>query len=881
MKMSPKTQELREPLMYQTRSSIILALKRMAACCVLAAAVGIGSASADEASGVSSQVGPDLTLRTPPYLQNRSRTGIVVMAELESHQQLVVQYGSSSDYGRSVAMETVASGGGSYFYRGILSGLEPGATYHYRLALPDGTGVTGDATFRTAPAHWEDFSFAALGDTQTVNTVKAHEDRKYWEADPWEPGNSMFRDMVERGVAFFLGLGDHAQDGDNYQRTKQAYLDRMCAILGRHVPFYIAWGNHDGKSPEHPLRLAADMPSRFRTDGRSTSTPGFGSYAFEYSGVFFVCLDHFQSSARAADDPENDITNGWLDAVLDSPAARNARFRIVAVHVPPFCERWIDGSARLREHLVPRLERFEVHLCLSGHMHGYERGFLNGVHYVIAGNGSYLDCFEPLVHDWPHMVVGGQIDGRPHHVSGQYRRQSRPGVLGPAEPIQGGLFHGYAQVTVRDRCLRLDMHGFNADGSYIGILDSFEIDPSPCPLPTREREHGTAISLPILGDQQHGGDGFMLVKHEIDASLREGDGQSMADVDGDGNNNVIVGTGRGGQVFWYEKHSPTEWTRHLIADGFVEVEGTIAADFNNDGQIEVVILDQATADLSRPHVSIAKQDTEDPRKSWSVSVLDSHAPHVQQGIAVDITGNGLLDFVYAYEGKVDGEGGFYWMQNHGGNPLDPANWTKHEIGQMEGAWWIDRNSPKDFSGNGIGGDLLVGARAGGRAPRSARGGIFLYLRPEDPTRPWQKITVDDTFPTLQVASGDLTGNGDDRDVVAGACHDSQHTGLFIYEFHNGWNRIEVERDHNWWGTYAYDINQDGRAEIIAGEQTGHTLRIYAFDQDAGRYTLRASDRFRKPDDQILFDDITGDGRKTEFFVGADPGGVFWYQAFFS
>jgi hypothetical protein len=634
--------------MYRTTNGIVLAWKRMAACWVLAATVGLGGASADEASGVSSQEGPELTLRTPPY------------------------------------------------------------------------------------------------------------------------------------------------------------LDRMAAILGRHVPFYIAWGNHDGRSPEHPLRLAADMPSRFRADGRSTTTPGFGSYAFEYSGVFFVCLDHFQSSARAADDPENDVTNGWLDAVLDSPAARNARFRIVAVHVPPFCQRWIDGSARLREHLVPRLERFEVHLCLSGHMHRYERGSLNGVHYVIAGNGSYLDCFEPLVHDWPHMVVGGQIDGS---------------------------------------------------------------------------ESGRENRAAGVGDQQHGGPGFMLVKHEIDTSIREGDGQSMADVDGDGNNNVIVGTGRGGQVFWYEKHSPTEWTRHLIADGFVEVEGTIAADFNNDGQIEVVILDQATADLSRPHVSIAKQDTEDPRKSWSVSVLDSHAPHVQQGIAVDVTGNGLLDFVYAYEGKVDGQGGFYWMRNHGGNPLDPGNWTKHEIGQMEGAWWIDRNSPKDFSGDGVRGDLLVGARAGGRAPRSARGGIFLYLRPEDPTRPWQKITVDDTFPTLQVASGDLTGNGDDRDIVAGACHDSQHTGLYLYEFHNGWNRIEVESDHNWWGTYAYDINQDGRAEIIAGEQTGHTLRIYAFDQDADRYTLRASDRFRKPDDQILFDDITGDGRKTEFFVGADPGGVFWYQTY--
>ena len=854
---------------------VISTLEQVVVWLMLAVAVIVGSSTAPasedgSAPAASLRGAPAVTIRTPPYLQNMSRTGMVIMAEIQEHRELVVQYGSSPDYGSSAPMETVASGGGTYFYRGILSKLEPGTVYHYRLALPTGVGVTADATFRTAPADWEDFTFAAVGDTQTVNTVQAHGDRIYWEADPWQPGNSMFQHMVDSGVAFLLGLGDHAQDGDNYARTRDAYLDRMCRILGRHVPFYIAWGNHDGNSPDHPLRLGADMPSRFRTDAYSTCTPGFGSYAFEYSGVFFVCIENFRSRNRSANAPDNEITNGWLDAALSSPEARNARFRIVAVHVPPFCERWIDGDARLREQLVPRLEKYGVHLCLSGHMHGYERGQLNGVHYVVAGTGSYLDSFEPLVHDWPHMVVGGQIDGQPHHVRGEYRRQSSPGVLGPAEPIQGGLFHGYAQVTVRDRCLRLEMHGFNADGSYIGVLDSLEIN-SSAPDPSRHSDTSDTAS----NSEQ----GFLLVKHTVDSSLREGDGQSLADVDGDGNNNVIVGTGRGGQVYWYEKHSPTQWTRHLIADGFVEVEGTIAADFDNDGQIEVVILDQATADLSKPHVSIAKQDTRDPRKSWSVSVLDAHAPHVQQGIACDVSGDGLMDFIYAYEGKVNGEGGFYWMENKGGNPLDPENWIKHEIDQMEGAWWIDRNSPKDFDGDGIRGDILVGARAGGRAPSAARGGIFVYLRPKDPRSPWEKITVDDSFPTLQVSSGDLTGNGDDRDIVAGACHDSRHTGLYVYDHSNDWQKVEVERDHNWWGTYAYDIDGDGRAEIISGEQTQNTLRIYAYDDAAGRYTLRVSDRLRKPDDQLLFDDITGDGRATEFFVGTDPGGVFWYQTY--
>ena len=387
---------------------------------------------------------------------------------------------------------------------------------------------------------------------------------------------------------------------------------------------------------------------------------------------------------------------------------------------------------------------------------------------------------------------------------------------------------------------------------------------------------GSNAHLNRLPDELFGGN-FRLIKHAIDSEINEADGQSLADVDGDGQNNIIVGTGGGGQVFWYEKHSPSEWTRHLIAEGLIEVEGTIAADFNNDGQIEVIILDQASRNPSRPNVHIAKQNTDDPRQEWSGVVLDPDAPHVQQGIAFDVSGNGFKDFVYAFEGVRDGEGGFYWMENKGGNPLDPDNWVRHEIDQIEGAWWIDYNSPKDFNGNGIKGDILVGARAGRRAPPAATGGTFIYLRPEDPTQRWERVTVDDTYPPLHVSSGDLTGNGDDRDVVAAASQDSSQSGLFIYDFSRDWERIRVDGGRRWWGTYAFDITGDGRAEIISGAQWNDMIRIYAWDEKEERYTRRSSTPFRKPDDQIIFDDITGDGRVREFFVGSDPDGLFWFQ----
>ncbi len=418
---------------------------------------------------------PIVTFLTPPYLQNMASDRIAVMWETAEDLQLDLTFGLPGLTSSPVAGERVPSGGGTFLHRALIGGLTPGTTYHYQIT-GNGESITPTASFRTAPAVWEDFKFGALGDTQTTNG-------NTWQADPWEPAKIMLDHMASRGTSFGLAVGDLAQDGNTYPNTRNSFLNRWAAVYGPHRPFYIAWGNHDGSSPSHPLRLSADLPSRWQTsESPSTRTPGYGNYTFSHAGVFFVCLEYFETNNKSNTDPTNDITNGWLDTVLSSPAATHARFRILSVHVPPYCERWINGNANLRSQLVPRLERYNVDLCLSGHMHGYERGRINDVQYVITGTGSYLDFSEPLVADWSATTDDGLWLGGHHSVPGLYATQSSNRILGTPQPISGGLFHGYSEITVRDRYLRLDQHAFNADGSYIGILDTLEIggsDPGP------------------------------------------------------------------------------------------------------------------------------------------------------------------------------------------------------------------------------------------------------------------------------------------------------------------------------------------------------------------------------------------------------------------
>jgi hypothetical protein len=112
------------------------------------------------------------------------------------------------------------------------------------------------------------------------------------------------------------------------------------------------------------------------------------------------------------------------------------------------------------------------------------------------------------------MTVGGA-----HDVPGQWASQSSPGVLGAPKAIVGGLFNEYTLITIRDRYLKLEAQAFNADGSYIGVLDAFEIGSDPGPDTDgdglRDSWETTHDLDPLSATGRHGADG--------DA---DGDGQS-------------------------------------------------------------------------------------------------------------------------------------------------------------------------------------------------------------------------------------------------------------------------------------------------------------------------------------------------------------------
>ena len=310
----------------------------------------------DDSAGASSAA--YLTL---PYLQNVKTDGITIMFELDAQPSATVEYGTTAEYGKIEMTKAIDSGFSSRIYKCVLTGLRAGTTYHYRV-VQDGTDFTGDRTFTTAPDTPVPFSFGVWSDSQGNN-------HGAYPGDVLEPTKTMMAHMATSGVSFGVTCGDLAEDGSAYQDTRDFYLDRVAKYLGQKVPWFVAWGNHD-KDRSSVIRKFADMPSK----DREGFDPGWGSFSFDYAGCHFICIDDNTKDADIAD---------WVESDLKSAANQAAKFTFLFIHVPPYCELWIDGDAGLRGNLVPLVQQYGVDVVFSGHTHEYERGYKEHVHYII------------------------------------------------------------------------------------------------------------------------------------------------------------------------------------------------------------------------------------------------------------------------------------------------------------------------------------------------------------------------------------------------------------------------------------------------------------------------------------------------------------------
>ncbi|MEM9595568.1 MAG: FG-GAP-like repeat-containing protein [Acidobacteriota bacterium] len=163
-------------------------------------------------------------------------------------------------------------------------------------------------------------------------------------------------------------------------------------------------------------------------------------------------------------------------------------------------------------------------------------------------------------------------------------------------------------------------------------------------------------------------------KNDIDITGGMPSSVAAADLDGDGDTDVIVTFYDGDEVAWYENTAGngTAWTRRSVATLFDGAQSVTAADLDGDGDIDL-----AGAALIGNEVAWWENTLGDGT-AWTQRVIDSTVDDASSVEARDMDGDGDLDLL----GTASAFGEIQWFDNVAG----------------DGSAWVTRDLPGTFFG---------------------------------------------------------------------------------------------------------------------------------------------------------------------------------------
>ncbi|MCP3982060.1 MAG: hypothetical protein GY716_22370 [bacterium] len=310
---------------------------------------------------------------------------------------------------------------------------------------------------------------------------------------------------------------------------------------------------------------------------------------------------------------------------------------------------------------------------------------------------------------------------------------------------------------------------------------------------------------------------------------------STADIDGDGDADVLSAAGFDDNVVWYENTDGlgTFGTQNIISSAVDFPEAALGADLDNDGDVDVV---SASSDDDK----IAWYENTDGNGTFGTQNVISSAADVAIAISIaDLDGDADIDIVSVsiQDDKLA------WYENLGGS-----------FG-VQDVISTDGDSPEDVHTADVDGDgdidILVVSSNDNEIAWFENDGSASF-------GPQQIISTTQAYPDT-ITTGDIDGDGD-LDVVVGAFDDDS----IVWYRNDGpprWteNRFETGAD-GVLSVAVADLDLDGDLDILAGSGLDDTFAWYENTDGAGSFSARQviTDLALGPDGVVLAD-VDGDG----------------------
>jgi len=379
---------------------------------------------------------------TGAYLQRASHREVTVAWRTRSPVVGRVEWGTDP-----AALDRVAEEAEPTRYHAVpLRELPPRTRVHYRYGTRDAMVSDPSLYFDVPPPPGEEASirFWVLGDSGTGDAAQAAVAR------------AMRREAETAPPDFLLHVGDIAYERGTARELVDRFFGVYADLLGNTV-VWPALGNHEARSIDEqgtgPWFDFFVLPTAGEAGGVPSGTEAW--YSFDRGPGHFVVLDSSTDSLE----PDGPMLR-WLEADL---AADEARWTVAVLHHAPYSDGTHDADRdermrRVRQNVVPILERNGVDLVFSGHSHGYERtALIAGAWSTPAGDRSRI-----LDEASPYEKKPGPLGGTVYVVAGHGGRATG-GRLEHPLVVADGTAYGFLVVEMDEEEVRV--RNVHADGT--------------------------------------------------------------------------------------------------------------------------------------------------------------------------------------------------------------------------------------------------------------------------------------------------------------------------------------------------------------------------------------------------------------------------------
>ncbi|MGE5549050.1 MAG: DNRLRE domain-containing protein [Bacteroidota bacterium] len=291
-----------------------------------------------------------------PYLQavDNKTNSVYVLLECTTTDAVTVQWGPTTAYGSSATTQFYLSTGSStYVHRVKLTGLTPGALYHYRAG--QGGVYSADSTFTAAPNPGSSFRFAVHTDCRTQTSIH----------------NNVAGRILNYNPQLLLLGGDLCNTSSYSVWKSEFFLANEMTLLNK-TPMANGPGNHE----------SSGTTTKAFTQGTNGSQLYF---SFDYGDAHFCVIDTNDSAVGTVGSAQYN----WIDNDLRTTTKP---WKFVVYHKTAYVAggHGENAATKTLSHniFVPR----GVQAVFSGHSHFYQRSYYEGIHHLQIGTvGAELD----------------------------------------------------------------------------------------------------------------------------------------------------------------------------------------------------------------------------------------------------------------------------------------------------------------------------------------------------------------------------------------------------------------------------------------------------------------------------------------------------------